>query len=102
MGSTLSNISAYSILIPFLLACIRFSKIRTSYLPFILFIAGGFLAEFSSELVIRAGYSNNFILNIFSLLQAYFVTWQLKNWDLFNKNKKTFPVLIIFYTIFWL
>ena len=102
MGLTLSDVSAYSVLIPFLISCIRFSKIRESYYPFIFFIVAGFLAELASELTIGAGVSNNIVLNTFSLLQAYFITWQFRNWGLFERYKKLFAVLLVFYSVFWL
>ena len=102
MGTTLSDWSAYSILVPFVIGCVKFSKLATTYIPFILFITVGFLAELLSQIIIENGYSNNIVLNVYSLFQSYLIFWQFKNWGLFSRNKNHFPFLLIFFTIFWL
>jgi hypothetical protein len=98
----LAYTSIFSIVVPFLIGCIRFKKLSTAYYPFLLFIAIGFVNEVSSVSMVRLGYSNNINNNIYCLLRVFLITWQFKNWRLFRPNSNIHWVIIIVSLVFWL
>src|SRR5258705_989364 len=92
-----ATISAYSMLVPFIAACVRFKRLNTNYIPFLLLIVAGFLSELTCELYIDNHRRYEEVLNVYDLLEAIFITWQFKKWDLFKKNENVFWILIGFY-----
>jgi hypothetical protein len=100
--SLLIIICVYSIIIPFVIGCIKFKRMDMTYLPFILLIAFGFANEVLSLILLKLHYSNNTNNNIFIFLQAIFITWQFEKWRLFDRSKQAYWALLIFFTVFWL
>jgi hypothetical protein len=98
----MEDLSFYSMFAPFILGCVKFRKLHTAYLPFLLFILAGFVAEMVTALLVELERSYHMALNIYTLFQAWFIAWQFKNWQLFRGKTKLFWTLIIFYAVAWL
>ena len=96
------QISAYSILVPFIIACIKIDRLNTIYKPFLFFVFAGFTSELLCSIHIWLHRPFYIVLNIYFLVQAYYVTWQFKNWGLFKKYWKVYWVLQAFYSLAWL
>lgn len=91
---------SFSILLPVLIAIVRFKIIGMSYYPFI----GAQILGLINELVydpvaIKFGTSAP-SENIHVLLETMMFVWQFKKWNLFT-NKKTYILLQSFITITW-
>jgi hypothetical protein len=87
--------------VPTIISLVRFKRISRIYLPFLLFIWAGTINETFSFYADHAYRSNAVNSNIYALLEAIFLTWQFKNWRLFENNKQIFTIIIASYIIFW-
>lgn len=90
------------ILIPAIIAGIRFSKINKSYYPFVYCIWLGTFVELFSIFIILKGYSNAVISNIYVLIESILITWQFKCWKLFSPKKYLFHFIVAIFSIFWI
>ncbi len=90
------------ILVPAVIGCIRFSKINRAYYPFIYCIWLGAFIEIISIILALNRYSNAAISNIYVLAEAILLTWQFWNWNLFEKRKILFQVIIAIFSITWI
>src|SRR5258708_37796261 len=101
MNYTLFAIFAFSISIPALIGWIRFVKISPTYYPFLFCIWIGLLNEILGYIITHKGYSNAVNNNIYVLIESILITWQFKKWELFERAKWLFLVLLSSYFIFW-
>jgi len=98
MSFNLSVILSFSIWIAGVIGVIRFSKIRTTYYPFIYLVWLACVNESVSYFLII--YNNNNIVNgiIYDLCESLLLLWFFKNMGIFNRRKWMF---YFFMTIFF-
>ena len=101
MSFELNAAFSLSIGIGAIAGCIRFRKIDTAFLPFLLWLWVGFINEVSSIALMKAGYPNIINYNVFSLFEAIVLTRQFKNWGLFRKQSYSYTVIQIFFAASW-
>ena len=102
MNHTLVFILAFSIIIPAIIAVVRFKKIQYGYLPFIFCIWTGLLNECISYGLIKYLHKGNCIsTNIYCIAEALLYTWLFKNFNFFL-SRKFYIFLICFLCAVWL
>jgi len=92
---------SFSIGIAAVLAAIRFPTLSSGFLPFVLLLWTGFLNELGSFLLIRNGYSNAVLYNLYSLTEAFLVSWQFARWGLFGNRRLFYHGLLVCYFVAW-
>lgn len=80
---------------------IRFKKIDPTYYPFIYIIWIGFTTEIISYIITHMGYYNGVLYNIYVLVEALFITWQFRKWQLFEKRSILYFSIQVSYLLFW-
>lgn len=96
-----NEISAYSILLPFTTAILRFGKISKAFFPFLLLIYCGAINEALGVLLIRKGYTNELPINIYCLVESLLILWLFKRWQLFG-SKLLFRAFFLAYVLIWI
>lgn len=91
-----------SILLPFLAAVIRFSRISKVYHPFLYFMFIGFANESLNIGIIMSGRENTVNSNIYMLLEWILLSWQFKRWGLFQKREWLLSVITIIVLGVWI
>ena len=103
MGYLLTQIFAFSIIIPAIIGWVRFSKLNSAFIPFLLFIWLGTLNEIANYIIIFILHQYNiFNYNLFLLVEALLIIWQFERWYLFGHNKKISVFLHCFLVCIWL
>lgn len=102
MNVTLNALFSFSVSIAAVIGWVRFKNIHPTYYPFLLFIWIGFINEIISFLVIQNGHSNNLNNNLFCLLQAVLLTFQFKQWRLFEPSNLFYYIISISFCLLWL
>jgi hypothetical protein len=92
---------SFSILLPAIIAGIKFRNIERSFYPFIFFIWIGVLNEIISYVISTKGGSTTFNNNLYILAEALLILWQFKEWDVFQNVKKGFITLFVILIIIW-
>lgn len=90
-----------SILLPAIIAGIKFRNIERSFYPFIFFIWIGVLNEIISYVISMSGGSTTFNNNLYILAEALLILWQFKEWDFFQNFKNGFIILFVALIIIW-
>jgi hypothetical protein len=90
-----------SILLPAIIAGIKFRNTERSFYPFIFFIWIGVLNEIISYVISMRGSSTTFNNNLYILAEALLILWQFKEWDFFQNFKNGFIILFIALIIVW-
>lgn len=93
---------SYAIVIPVLFGLIKLRRIDRDYLPLLIFLFLGLLAELVSTYQINRGGSNAIVSNIYVLFESLLIVWQFNKWGLFARAKGLFPFFETFFTAFWL
>ena len=101
MNYTLIVAFSFSITGAAVIACIRAKKVSTDFIPFLLTVSLAFFNEVASFIISKAGYSTNINNNIYILLESLLITWQFQRWGLFERGKKWYYGILIFYILFW-
>ena len=91
-----------SIWIAAIIGWIRLSRLIPEYWPFLLCISIASLNEVISFIFTRYGHHTVINNNIYVLLESLFITWQFKNWGIFNRYKKIFFIILSFFIILWM
>lgn len=102
MSYFLNELFSYSILIAVLFSLIKRNVFDKKFQPFLFFIWAGLLSEILSSLMILKGFSNAAVTNVYVLIEAFLITWQFKNWGLFNKVNKWFYGILIIFLCVWI
>lgn len=102
MSFTLNAIFSLSIGLSVLTGWIRFYKTDPAFFPFLLLVSIGFVNEGISILLAVYRHSNTINLNIYQLAEALLLTWQFLKWGLFEKRKKLYFGLQVFFITGWL
>lgn len=101
MNSTLALVLSASIFIPVLIAVVRLKNINSVYYPFVLLLVLGLFNEVLSYVLIKNKISNAINNNIFYLLESWLITYQFREWKLFDRRKFGFMILIAAFTGGW-
>ncbi len=101
MNITIYYITIWSILLPLVVSILRYKKIGSIYLPFILLIWIGCLNELVGEIVVSKGYSNAVSSNIYSLIEAIIILWLFRQMDAPRFIKKIFHYVALGFCIVW-
>ena len=83
------------------ISCIRLKRADAAYIPFFILLWAGFITEIASLLLMKEGYTNVALYDIFSLLEAVLILWQFKRWKLFGKNIKVYYSFQLLFVICW-
>jgi hypothetical protein len=82
---TTTVILSLSVIPSVIIGWIRFPKIGSTFIPFLLLITIAMINELTSFIVIRNHHSNAINTNIYSLLEGILIVWQFERWKLFKK-----------------
>lgn len=74
---------------------IRIKKTDPAFVPFILLLTAGFTAEIISILLIKAGYSNAPVYNVYALLEALLLIRLFYRWGFFT-GMRSMPAMFYF------
>jgi hypothetical protein len=100
MELTTNQLLSLIVVVPSIVAIVRFRMIDPGFYPFLFVIFLGLLNECLSTYLQQQNVRIAPATNIYSLLEAGFVTWQFKNWNLFKKNA-TPKILIVSFICVW-
>jgi hypothetical protein len=101
MGFLTSAILSLSIVVAALIGWMRIRKIDPAFFPFLILIWLGLANEIIAIVLVRNGFSNSIANNIFSMLESFLVTWQLKNWRLFDKKPTLYWLMQLTLLLSW-
>jgi hypothetical protein len=91
---------SFSLIVPAILALMKYSSMNVEYHPFFYFIWAGLLNECISMFANYYFRSNAINSNIYVLIEAILILWLFRRWKLF-KNYNIFYVLIFIYLAAW-
>jgi hypothetical protein len=92
---------SFSVCLPGVIGFVRFKKINQTYYPFLLLIWLGMVNETVTYFLVKQGKSNAINNNLFYLLESILITYQFKQWGLFDKAKKVYATLLIALLASW-
>ena len=101
MNYVLNIITSYSIVLPAVVAIVRFSKIGSIFIPFVICIWVGLANELLSTGMIRWIGSNAINSNSYVLIEALLLLWLFFRWRTIAKSTGLFPVLLIVMIVVW-
>lgn len=96
MNYYVSQILNYLIIIPAIIGWVRYKKISSAYLPFLILIWVGALNEFISVVSIHFFRSNILNYNLYLLVESILILWQFRRWQLFEKEKNYYILQALF------
>ena len=97
----LSVITTYSIILPAVIAVVKFKKAARSFLPFFIFIWAGAaneLVTYFTMLYLRNNSVNN---NIYVLVESLLLLWLFYCWRMFDNAKWLMWTLAASFILFW-
>lgn len=77
-------------------------KMNTVYRPFLILILTAFVNETVGHLLMINHHYNIVNTNIYCLAEALLIVWQFYRWDLFDKKKNVYLVLVTVLVSYWL
>lgn len=101
MDVFLKYFSSYSLTIPFVISILRYKKIDDRFDPFVWMIWLGMTIEISGTLLLKFGYTNTWLINIYVLIEALLLCELFKRWQLFNAHSRLYPVLMSLIIVGW-
>jgi len=102
MNYSLVVIFSFSILIGTCIGWVRFKKIEPGFFPFIICISLASFNEICSFTMTYYGYNTTYNNNIYVLAEALLITWQFKNWGLFNNFKNVYLLVMVMIPAAWI
>ncbi|MBS1520342.1 MAG: hypothetical protein JST50_05060 [Bacteroidetes bacterium] len=101
MGVIISFVLSEAIIIPIIMALIRFKKIGKAYYPLLILLLIGLLSELASFICINAHKSNAPVIKVFSLIECCIILYQLYLWRNSARYIRLFTVLMVTCIVFW-
>src|SRR6202012_844429 len=101
MGVDFNFLLSQSIIIPIIVALIRFRKIGKVYYPLLLLLLIGLVTEVASRICINAFQTNAPVIKIYSLVECCIILYQLYLWKNSSKYTRGFAILMAVCFIFW-
>lgn len=102
MGVVINFVLSQAIIIPIIVALIRFKKIDKVYYPFLILLLIGLLTELASFICINVFKTNAPVIKIYSLIECCIILYQLYLWKNSVKFNRTFISLLIVCAVFWI
>lgn len=102
MGVVFNFVLSQAIIIPIIVALIRFKKIDKVYYPFLALLLIGLLTELASFLCINAFKTNAPVIKVYSLIECCIILYQLYLWKNSVKFNRTFISLLVICIVFWI
>ena len=102
MSYTWFVILSCSIFIPAVISAIRLPKVDSAFHPFIICLWVGAINELISIYLSQSGNSTHVNNNIYVIIEAILLTWQLKKWGAFDRFPVLFYSLIAIFITSWL
>jgi hypothetical protein len=93
---------SFSVFIGAVIGWIRYKKIDACFTPFIICLSVAAINEICSFIMTRAHITTAYNNNLYVLFEAMLITWQFKNWGLFNQSRLLFIVLMIMIPAAWI
>lgn len=93
MTYDLNSLFSLSVGIGAIAGWVRFKKIDSAFLPYLVWMGASFLNEIYGYCITQAGYSTIINYNIFSLAESIMICWQFKRWNLFDKQNHLYYFL---------
>lgn len=94
---------SYSIIIAACIGVYRFKQTDSHYYPLIIYTVLASLNElYSYVIVTQYGISNQANNNLYTLLEALVICWQLYQWNVFGKKKTLFLVTQLSFVLVWM
>lgn len=86
------------IIFPAVIGWVRYKKISSAYLPFLIWVWVGAINEvLNTILIIGLGKYNVINTNLYQLIEALLILWQFKKWHLLGKDKSYIAISIAFF-----
>ena len=101
MDVFLKYFSSFSIVIAFVISVVRYKKIDEIFNPFVWMIWLGVMNEITGTILIKCGFTNTWITNIYVLIEALLLCELFKRWQLFNSHSRLYPVLMSLILVGW-
>jgi hypothetical protein len=95
-------ITTYSLLLPALIAIVKFKNAARSFLPFFIFIWTGVANELIGYFTIRYLRNNSVNNNIYVLAESLLLLWLFYSWQLFSHTKWLLWALAAAFVLFWM
>lgn len=102
MSVVINFLLSQSIIIPIIVALVRFRKIGKVYYPLLVLLLIGLLSELASFICINAFKTNAPVVKVYSLLECCIILYQLYLWKNSSKYTRLFASLIIICVVFWI
>ncbi len=80
---------------------VKFNRLHPTFLPFCICISVAALNECISFVLTHNGFNTILNNNIYVLLESLLITWQFKNWGIFNKQQKLFYLVLLLLLLIW-
>jgi hypothetical protein len=90
-----------TIFIAALMGSVRFRKIAPGFRPFLICLWIGAVNEILSITLQRLGKTTDVNNNIYVLLEAVLILWQLERWGAFDRFRYLFPALLFLFAGTW-
>lgn len=91
-----------SIFLPAIIGWVRFAKIAPAYYPFLICIWVGVVNELISMILPHLGYTTTVNNNIYVLLEALLLGWQMQRWGALGYHRLAFFIYVTGLIIVWL
>ena len=92
---------SFSVFFGALVGWIKVRRIGLTFLPFIICLSIALLNEVISVVMTYKRQNTAYNNNVYVLIEGLLITWQFKNWGLFNKQKKLFYAIVSLLVIVW-
>lgn len=102
MNNFASFLFSLSILPPLLVGMIRFRKIHSSYLPFVLLIATAALTELLSFISIRLFRTNAIVSNVYCLAECLLILYQFYRWRFHARMRAWYRIIPVLCLLVWI
>ena len=101
MNFEINAVLSLSVGIGAVIGWIRLRKADPVFFPFILLLTAGFFTETVSIILMKKGYSNVLLYNIFSLSEAVIIVWQFKKWKFLGKKIMLYYLIQVLFLVSW-
>ncbi len=102
MSFMLNALFSLSVGIGAVIGWVRFRRTDPAFLPFIILLSAGTVNEIISICLALNGHSNWVNDNLYSLAEAWLLTWQFYRWRLFGDRQWLCRMVQVFFTLIWL
>lgn len=102
MSNFVGFLFSLSVLLPFTIGLLRFTKIHESFRPFLFLIGLAALTELISFISIRIFRTNAVVSNIYCLAECLLILYQFYRWRFHVRPRKWYWIIPILCVLIWL